>query len=231
MTLRRFLTIGLLIPWLGLAVGVAVSRLYWGYWLLPPSSHEIIEDVATVDRFSKVSWDGVYASGRLVLLEAAATANTISGEEPFGRLPRALAQRSLFPITEEPVDPSLLPAVVSALAASGNLVPASPEYPNTTRLSGNLAVAFTRAGNPCVLAALSGGEVSNDHRPFYEAAFALDATNRLIPQRLHFYYYDVAGLEGIAHWLAGGFTILVALVLWLISGLVFLAIRWRRRTA
>jgi hypothetical protein len=53
-----------------------------------------------------------------------------------------------------------------------------------------------------VVAALWGGEVSNDHHPYYEVAFTSLPTGALHLLGMRQYWFDVAGLEGIAHWLA-----------------------------
>ncbi len=231
MTIRRYLMIALLIPYVGIAVGLAVSRLYWGYWLCPPSSDALVDDIASVERFTTMSWDGSISSGRSALLESAATTNSISGEDPRGRLPAALARRRLYPASPEPVDPLLLPSTVAAISSAGKLLSGSSEYPNPGKLHGHLVLATTRAGTRIALAALTGGEASNDHYPYYEATFGLGAANRPSLERLHFYYWDFAGLEGIAHWLAGVTSVFLAVILWLVFGVGLLIVRRRRGAA
>jgi hypothetical protein len=63
-----------------------------------------------------------------------------------------------------------------------------------------------------VLAAVWGGEVSNDHHAYYEAAFARAPTGKLMLLGVRRYWFDFAGLEGAAHWLGalGGGLIGVA---------------------
>jgi hypothetical protein len=45
--------------------------------------------------------------------------------------------------------------------------------------------------------------VSDDHLPYYEVLFEPGTNGELVVKNLLFYWYDVAGLEGSAHWLAG----------------------------
>ena len=231
MTFRRYCTIALLIPYLGVATGIAVSYFYWGYWLRPPCSGSIVDDVVSVDRFSTFSWDGNVSSGRIAMLEAAATTNSISGDDPRGRLAAALVTRNLTPASSDSVDPLLLPSAVAALSSAGKLLPGSPQYPDPAKLHGSLAQATTRAGNRILLAALTGGQASNDHYPYYEGVFALDTGNHLSLQRLHFYYWDFAGLEGIAHWYAGAATVLAGLVVCLLVGAGVFVVRRLRGAA
>jgi hypothetical protein len=75
------------------------------------------------------------------------------------------------------------------------------------------------------LPACLGGEVSNDHHAYYEAAFAISPTGELRLLKWRRYYYDFAGLEGIAHWLAALAGGMAAVIAWTITAAVRLA--WR----
>lgn len=221
-----YVMIVLLIPLIAFVAGtLIVSRMYWGYWLGPPSSDVTVRDVKSVERFSTFNWDGTQSSGRAVLLAAASGVNYVSGDDPMGRLPAALVSRQLYPRYPQSVDPSLLPEIVTALDSLGKLVPASIEYHNTARLHGHLALASTRAGNRVVVVAFAGGEVSNDHYPYYEAVFAINPVNTVTLQQFHAYFFDVAGVEGFGHWLGG---VLISIGASFVVAVAALIIHFRR---
>ena len=54
-----------------------------------------------------------------------------------------------------------------------------------------------------VVAALWGGEESNDHHPYYEATFTRASSGDLKLLDVRRYWWDFAGIEGLAHWFGG----------------------------
>jgi hypothetical protein len=71
------------------------------------------------------------------------------------------------------------------------------------------------------VAALIGGEASNDHHPYYEVVAEPTQAGGLKIKRLRFYWWDLAGLEGMAHWIAG----ILATIAWLSTAGCLLAAR------
>lgn len=58
-----------------------------------------------------------------------------------------------------------------ALESAGALAEGETGYTHAKELWGHMAVAQNTQGMEIVVAALDVGEVSNDHHPYYEAAF------------------------------------------------------------
>ena len=228
MSRRLYFVSALLIPCVGVFAAVITSRIYWGYWLTPPSSDATARHLAQVERFSSI-WRQSQSSGRAALIKAACYVDDTSGESPHGRFPAALIARRLHPSSPDPVASSLLPTVIAALDEGRLLKRGSDAYPSAVDLYGYVVSGRSPGGEPVVVAALSGGEASNDHYPYYEAVFTPSGSGRLVLQSCRFYWYDVAGMEGVAHWLAGIGAALVTGLLWLFVGAVIAASTWLGR--
>ena len=117
-----------------------------------------------------------------------------------GRILRALKDRQALP-----AEPSVMPAgrlegLYQALEATGRLEDGETGYANAKRLSGIVVEALGQDGRPLLFVGVRGGEVSNDHYPYYEFLFTTDSPGAL-PKLLSSqrFYYDVAGIEG-AEW-------------------------------
>lgn len=199
------------------AGGLLTSRLYRGYWLSPPRPDRTISGLRSVEQFSSFFWDGSTRSGRDALLEAAETEIWISGEDPMGRLAAALAKRALSPQTPEPVSPQLFSAVQRALGEQGLLPELRPEYPYATQVVGHLALGRDVSGQRVLVAALHGGQVSNDHYPYYEMSFVVLPDGALRTRTARRYWNDYAGVEGLAHWLGAFAGLAVGVGVWTIA--------------
>src|SRR5262249_60800422 len=101
--------------------------------------------------------------------------------------------------------PRMMPAegldgLYQILEATGRLEGGEPGYSDAKRLGGIAVEALGADGRPLLFVGVQGGEVSNDHHPYYEFLFTTDspgAPSKLLSfQR---FYYDVAGIEGL-HW-------------------------------
>lgn len=227
MSLRRYLSFGLAIPLVALLAGALAGRAYWGHWFSPPSSDDTVRALAHLDSFSSI-WSISSASGAEALLSAGRDANRVAGESPYARVPAALIAAGLRPASSAPVSAHLLPDVIAALREAGELREGAAGYPNATDLHGHLAVGRSSAGETVVVAALGGREASNDHYPYYEAVLGEGPNGSLTLRHLRFYWYDVAGLEGIAHWLAAIVTVVVVGALWLLGGAGLVLATWSR---
>lgn len=169
------------------------TQAYWGHGLASPSADETAALVVAVDRYSDYAWDGTATSGAPALAEAAGWENGDLGESPWGRLPAALQRRGLRPAKDDPIPPATLDAIRELLAAEGYSV---------RKVRAHLVEGKGADGQPMVLAAVFGPELSNDHYPYYEVAAAVEPDGRPRALRVTHYRFDVAGLEGSAPFLA-----------------------------
>jgi len=198
----------------GAAATLVTSKLHWGYWVSPPSPDATVASLRHLGSFTTM-WRGYPPhSGHDAIVKAAEDVNWSSGEDPRGRLPATLIQRGFVPRSSEPVAGSLLPKICQFLETHGALEEADPGYTESKELSGHLALGRGAHGNSVAVAALWGGQLSNDHYPYYEASFAVSASGELTLLSLQKYRFDIAGLEGVEHWLAGCAASLLSLLVW-----------------
>ena len=198
------------------AAALITSRLYWGYWIAPPSAN-VVASLASIERFTTF-WcctPNDSRSGHQALHNAAQTAFHGAGDWPIANLPAALVRRDLEPDHEEAVPPAMMTTIREALDSRGVLLAGQAGYTHAKELWGHVAIGRNADGGQMVVAALWGGEVSNDHHPYYEVAFASLPTGALQPLGMRQYWFDFAGLEGIAQWFGafGGLIVGTALSL------------------
>jgi hypothetical protein len=176
----RSLTVGLLsvVALFWFAV-LATCRIYWAHWLFPPSAEETIAGIQSLDRFSHYPRAGVATSGSEALREEARSENWVAGESPLGRLPAALQRQRLSPISEEAVPADQLDRVGAALERMSLRERGAETYYDTSVLYGHLASGRSPSGEELLAVALSAGETSNDHYPYYEALFRSSGSGEL----------------------------------------------------
>lgn len=222
---------------LSLVVSLIWSYLMWGYaFRRPPILSEVrrLKSVASVVPCKSAS----DVNGHLIAIPD--LKYDLNEQLEFGRHDSyyCLEQRVLLELDRR----GTLPAVVSAdltvfpdlhrrLSESGALAASSGGYDSAKGLRG-VIVGDLADGLRVVVIAAQGGEVSNDHYPYYELAFgASHAGDRLAYLNGQRFFYDVAGVEGLewyAMWLIlGPPALLVATIAWLILE----AVRRARRTS
>ena len=165
------------------AAGLVTSRLYWGYWFSPPSADWMVSPIVSVDRFTTFACCSPNRSGLQALHDAAKVEFHGSGDAPSANLPAALVRRGLDPGREEAVPAAVLTTITGVLDSRGALVEGEPGYTLAKELWGHVALGRNAQGADLVVAALAGGEVSNDHHSYYEAAFAGSSTGEWKPAR------------------------------------------------
>jgi hypothetical protein len=196
------------------APALITSKLYWGYWIAPPSAN-VVASLASLERFTTFHCctPNDSRSGHRALHDSAQTEFHGAGDWPVANLPATLVQRNLEPDSEDAVPAAMMTRIRETLESRGMLRAGQPGYTHAKELWGHIAIGRDARGAQIVVAALWGGEVSNDHHPYYEVAFRSAPTGALQLFEHHQYWFDVAGLEGIAQWLAafGGLAVGTAL--------------------
>ncbi len=232
----------LLIPFL---VAIAINYAIWGYFLDRPRLDHRIAEAVRVETITHVETLSA-RDGKLTFLGTPVEdiesylgrPHRPDGDyyELDGRILRALKERRALP-TPWPAPSMSAERLLTAyrlLEDSGRLEDGAPGYDNARKLRGILVEATDRDGRRLLFAGVSGGEVSNDHYPYYEFLFADEPAGG--PARLlsfQRFYYDVAGMEGI-EWPA--FFVILAYLLFIPTLVVqtivaFILWRGRRRRA
>jgi hypothetical protein len=214
-TLRRILRIFLfgvvLAAALSFLAAIGVSKLYWGYPIRRPPVDRRIKEIEEVISLVPVD-SGRKSDGSMgfVINDAYQIAERLSvcrDTRPWisyyclderilvildelGKLPMSLDHTS---------PPPELATLYHWLDATQLLYNGAPGYRDQAReLRGIVLVAQGKNGQRYLLAAVSGGQVSNDHHPYYEFLFRLpeqDPAPILLSSRR--FFYDVAGMEGM----------------------------------
>ena len=185
--------------------GLLTVWVYWGYWIAPPPADPTAAAFDSLDRYSEYAWDGSIQAGPVPLTDSARWANDGLGESPWGRLPAALVRRGLRPTTADPVTPETFDAVKDLIATEGYAV---------GKARAHMAEGRGADGEPIVVAAVFGPELSNDHYPYYEVTAAVEPDGRLRTVRFVHYRFDVAGLEGSAPYLVAVPTAALVVCIW-----------------
>jgi hypothetical protein len=108
-----------------------------------------------------------------------------------------LEERGLLP-AEHSTDLGSLPPLYPLIRKTGILAVPDEGYVEADLLEGILVDGIGEEGRRLVVMGLKGQQVSNDHRPFYELAFAAPAGSKdLTCLRGQRFFFDVAGIEGM----------------------------------
>ncbi len=238
---RRYFTFALAIPFIAALITVVAIRVYWGYWITPPSIDRILGPVASIDRFTKVYPDDLaakvedapnpiplpcfksteFAAAGIAAFEHQGWSNEREiGSLPMWRLTEGLRDRGLSPTDATPISSNLALAVRTELEAKGLFPDRLPEifYPSGPSLL--LATGRDRANHEIVLAAFVGGEIRHDTYPYYEARFRVVDADHVALEASNRFRFDHAGLEGGLHWILAIGSALILFGLWALGGLV-----------
>ena len=195
----------LLLPFL---VAIWINREMWGYLVSRPAVDRRIVEARRIETLTRVETRTDSRGGRTIWGLPIGEVDTYIQEHPQegdyyvleGRVLRALRDRQALPPEGRIMPADRLGALYRALEATGRLEDGERGYPDARKLGGIAVEAVGRDGRPLLFVGVRGGEVSNDHHPYYEFLFTTDATGGT-PELLSFqrFYYDVAGMEG-AEW-------------------------------
>lgn len=180
---------------------LGLSHWMWGYFLERPALPALAGEITHVRSVTMVETpdrEPRLLSSR-VSQEFAPDQLTPRDDYYFleGRVLRSLKNRGLLPNRPTPTTLDLK-EVNSVLAASGPLAAPETGYHNSDLLAGVVVDGETESGSRLVFLALRGGEVSNDHYPFYEVVLGAPSGGGALGYEFgQRFFYDVAGMEGM----------------------------------
>ena len=213
---RAYLLAMLPVVWLAFSIGIGISKIYWGYFLFRPALLPEFRQIARVSALVPVETpDATHAPPSLVhcgdstLAQDLAYAEESPYDYPAGRLLLSLRKRQLLPADFSPAlfdFPPLLPLA----QATGLMAASAPGYHSETFLRGMVVDAVDPAGVRLVFLGFHGGQVSNDHYPYYEMLFTAPAGSADLKYvRGQRFFFDIAGIEGAEWYVMGlGFSLL-----------------------
>lgn len=191
---------------LSAVAGMVLSAIYWRFVFAPPSWAPAVAGIASVEAAQLVGFDdaperGVHAVRAFADCRDDALAAGVLGCE-------LLKKRGLR-IDDADMGRRTAREVFAQLERRKMLFDGEPGYRSARDLRGLIVLAKGVDGNDYVLAALNGGEVSNDHYPQYHLIFRVDGgALRLVSSDR--YFQDFAGIEGARWWM---FAVVLAVVL------------------
>ncbi len=190
-------------------ISIILSKRYWGYFIQRPGLLPEVKQIAHVHRIIPVKTQELAGGNRAFMVETdySLAERVADGKRDAyycleERVLIELESRKLLP--ESPAQtfgglPELYPMVLN----SGALAKSDPGYDSAADLRGIVVDALDGASNRLVVIAITGGQVANDHRPYYELLFrGRKSTADLSFVRGQRFFYDVAGIEGM-EWYIG----------------------------
>lgn len=184
-------------------MAISISKAYWGYYFSRPS---VFEETRAFDKVPAVVFFQINTddTGKHSLTSDSSetfsrTNNPTNSDDYYDlkeRILKNLANRNLLPA--EPAKTfDGFPDLDTLIHQSGVLDPWDGKYDSWSKRSGVAVQALDKSGSPFLFIGLRGGQISNDHYPFYEILLRgnKDSTEfNLI--RSQVFYFDVAGMEG-----------------------------------
>ena len=240
---RAFFLTVVFVASLAFIAAIGASKAYWGYFLFRPSLLAEFSNIAQVSALVPVETpDATTAAPTLVYCGDSTLAQDLAYAEdspydyPAGRLLLALRKRHLLP-TGFSASLSNLPPLLPLAQASGIMTPSESGYESEKSLRGIAVDAVDSAGARLVFLGFHGGQVSNDHYPYYEMLFtAPPGSFDLKFVRGQRFFFDIAGIEGSEWYVMGlGFSLmalplaLVVLVSAMAVGRSLVRFRQRKR--
>jgi hypothetical protein len=201
--LTRWLLLGTAATLLLAFVTSAVwSRCYWGYFFTRPSTAEAVRGLAAVHGISVVECDLSTVRPQCSLSSERSVTEAITScrKDPYyclkGRIAVGSADAGLLPPNPSPITNDTLRQVEAAFADRSLLVPSDDGYDGNRGLGGIVATGQSLDGEPVIAVGFSGGQVSNDHHPYYELRLSV-AEHAVHVLRRSVFFFDVAGVEGL----------------------------------
>ena len=240
---RIYLFTALSICLVAFVVSIILSRLYWGYYFFRPP---LLPETATIAKvkavFPVATEEGPSGEKYFIIRKKISLQESISFAErdPYDgideRILVSLDRKGLLPPDYSEVGQDLS-GLYSIIQTSGLMEAPDEGYNFSDMLRGIVVDAQDGIGQRLVFVGVTGGQLSNDHYPYYECILKETANNR----RLSFirgrrFFYDVAGIEGCGWYiiwpylfLAGVMIVLPILTIVIGMGRVMKKCKKRRR--
>jgi hypothetical protein len=221
---------------LAVASGLLFSKVYWGYWLTPPSVLPWVQELRSAEAVRYVQCEPDKAAKVETVPESEIRAGALAYLEfpqhyPGYQLYAALHLAGI-PVLQTaqtaPAPPAVQP-ICDRLFESSFIVNGDPGYQYARFIRGALVTGNRRSGEHTAILSAIGGEVSNDHHPVYDVQFVDPGSQQWQPLRHHVYFEDIAGVEG-ARWYVAFLFVFVAGTLFLTAAsLAIVTVRFGAR--
>jgi hypothetical protein len=199
---------------------IVISKAYWGYWFKPPAFLSEVNEISKVQAIVFLKTERGTEKPVIVNDDQHPLSIHLAGAKQFsedalsGRVLLELDRRNLIP-PDHPSTLAGLPELYATIQRSGMLERSSDGYDSSAQLSGTVLDAIGKApGERLVFLCVQGGQLSNDHYPYYELLFrGKPDSAQLTLVRGQRYYYDAAGMEGFEWYVIWPFLTIPIIVL------------------
>jgi len=182
-----------------IVTGLGFSKVYWGYWIEPPSIVPWIQQLQTAETIVFVQCQpGTVPTVKEIPADerrqSAGWYRESSRDYP-GYQVLAAVEATKLPVSTKVFDVGDANKVCAGVYASGVVVDPTPGFsgPYARHIRGFLVDGRTRSGERVWIFSGIGGEVSNDHHAVYDLQFSDSGA----VMKVHVYYEDIAGIEGL----------------------------------
>ena len=203
---------------LQLAFTLTASIVNYNYWGYPFKRPAVFREILTADKVltcSRVSnIDSTYIQPLKVISDTTKSMNNLYGREDFyygtsDRIFMTFQDRAhingnlydfpkIYNNSKLKVSQNTLLIIDKQIKESKLLDKGEINWDTSGQLNGILTEFISADNTEYVFAGLSGGQVSNDHYPFYEFLFVKN-NNQLKLIKKQRFYTDVAGIEGLEY--------------------------------
>jgi len=194
----------LVVASLAFVFSIAFSKIYWGYFFHRPPVLAELEEIAEVSSIIPVTTEQTSAGEyRFAVNSGFSIAESLAWAEKdpyYNQHQRILVYLDQNHLLPDKMASSLGPyaGLYDLLPETGLLAKAQDGYTSAGLLRGVIVEARSRTGSELVFLSATGGQVSNDHYPYYELAFESDPrSDQLTFVRGQHFFFDVAGIEGV----------------------------------
>jgi hypothetical protein len=184
-------------------VSIGISKAYWGYFISRPALLSEVSEIVKVRSIVPFKTKSEDSGKRTIVPDNIySLSDRIAAGKKYGddsleeRILIELERKSLLPAAFETTLDGL-PELYPLIRGSGALAGSSKGYDSSAQLSGIAVDATDKSGSRLVVLGLTGGQLSNDHYPYYEMLFRgqKDAAELSLSRSQRF-FYDAAGMEG-----------------------------------
>jgi hypothetical protein len=187
---------------LSFTVSTISSRVYWGYFLFRPRLPSAVRSFQKITAIVPVKTAEASATLPPFVVDTEATieksidyCRKYRYECLDERILLFLKAKEMLPLRYS-FDLSEFPPIKELLTLSGLLASSDEGYESRNFMRGTLVTGIAADGTRLLFLGMVGGQLSNDHYPYYEAVFRLDSD--VVPRYLsgNRFFFDVAGAEG-----------------------------------
>jgi hypothetical protein len=185
-------------------ISIHFSRTYWGYCFARPALLPEIGDIAQVTAVIPVQTKSDDSGKRTIVPRkdfSLAKCIAYAKKDPYycldERILIELERKGLLPDTHTTTLKGL-PELHALIRRTGIMAEPEDGYDISDVLSGVVVNAFDKSGSRLVVLVVTGGQVSNDHYPYYEMVFSgQKGSTELSFMRGQRFFYDIACIEGV----------------------------------